>query len=389
MTGDRSSPERLLRELGNSPVPVATRTQLGGRRERVIKAMDRAFVAELAQRSMGRRIAAISMAAAILVLIGAGWLWATWPGNRQAVSVAGVIQGLQGTVDVTRSGIRRTLASTDSTALVRSDRVRTGETAVARVTLPSGAAVQIDPLSDVGFEGEPSASDFLHGERADLVLGRVDVQVPHLKRGMTFSVQTPNALVVVHGTHFSVEVLRPARDVVTNVDVTEGIVSVRYGGREIFLPAPARWSSASLNAALPEAEAQPDKMPKRVAPLPPSPTSTSVPVAQHAHVTRPATQPSAPLPEPISTSADLPAASVTEQVAPPPPDSNAAERESTLAEQNRLFAAAMSARKDGDDANTIMYLDALITRFPDSPLAQDARVERFRAQKRIENALPR
>jgi hypothetical protein len=56
---------------------------------------------------------------------------------------------------------------------------------------------------------------------------------------------------------------------------------------------------------------------------------------------------------------------------------------SSLAEENRLMLAALSAGRAGDDARAVRLLTELLTRHPTSPLAQNATVERFRALKRI------
>jgi hypothetical protein len=54
-------------------------------------------------------------------------------------------------------------------------------------------------------------------------------------------------------------------------------------------------------------------------------------------------------------------------------------KETDLGGQNSAFAAAMRARKEGDDARAARILDDFIAHYPESPLAEDAHVERFRA----------
>jgi hypothetical protein len=49
-----------------------------------------------------------------------------------------------------------------------------------------------------------------------------------------------------------------------------------------------------------------------------------------------------------------------------------------LATENRLFAEAMDARRTGDGRRAVRALEALVARYPRSPLAQDAEVEQFR-----------
>src|SRR5581483_5654797 len=57
---------------------------------------------------------------------------------------------------------------------------------------------------------------------------------------------------------------------------------------------------------------------------------------------------------------------------------NRAVRPGTLAEENSLFQTAVDARNHGDDRSEAEHLGALLNRFPGSPLAGEARVERMR-----------
>jgi hypothetical protein len=66
-----------------------------------------------------------------------------------------------------------------------------------------------------------------------------------------------------------------------------------------------------------------------------------------------------------------------------PPSATLPEESSSLADENRLMLAAMSAGRAGDDAGAVRLLTELLTRHPTSPLAQNATVERFRALKRL------
>ena len=56
---------------------------------------------------------------------------------------------------------------------------------------------------------------------------------------------------------------------------------------------------------------------------------------------------------------------------------------STLADQNRLLGAALEARKRNDDGKAIVFLNELLRKYPSSPLAQEARVERLRCLERL------
>jgi outer membrane protein assembly factor BamD (BamD/ComL family) len=52
----------------------------------------------------------------------------------------------------------------------------------------------------------------------------------------------------------------------------------------------------------------------------------------------------------------------------------------TLSEENRLFRAALSARNAGSHGRCVGLLSELITKFPSSPLRQEAIVAQFRCQ---------
>jgi hypothetical protein len=68
-----------------------------------------------------------------------------------------------------------------------------------------------------------------------------------------------------------------------------------------------------------------------------------------------------------------PAVPTTGDEGAPPPAA-----QSTLAEQNDLFAAALAARRRGDLAEAMRWLDQLIRLHPRGQLADQARAERGR-----------
>jgi outer membrane protein assembly factor BamD (BamD/ComL family) len=56
---------------------------------------------------------------------------------------------------------------------------------------------------------------------------------------------------------------------------------------------------------------------------------------------------------------------------------------STLAEENGLLRRALSSSRSGDDELAVNLHDSLIARYPRSPLAQNAELERLRALSRL------
>jgi hypothetical protein len=190
-------------------------------------------------------------------------------------------------------------------------------------------------------------------QRLRLRRGRLDLRVPKLEPGRAVVVETPDAEVRVIGTHFTVEIVPRAgtSGSITRVAVMVGIVQVRQATSVRLLHPGERWSSspepiegARLGSSENSDEAKPD---------------VAGPVNPAAQAAAGVQAPSAPE-----------SAKAT---------SNAAE----LAEQNRLLQAAVEARNQGNDALVVRRTDELFRQYPRSPLAESARVERFRALRRL------
>jgi hypothetical protein len=213
--------------------------------------------------------------------------------------------------------------------------------------LPSGVVVTMKRDTRFHVSDAPVLSD----AREEVVVesGWVQAEVPKLAAGHVFAVRTPDALVTVHGTLFSVEVTNagPTATTVTKVAVTHGVVSVLHGDREVLLYAGMEWSSSG-------------ELPASVAPSAISPPSRAS-VDQRRHGAPTATR-------------EVSAAPATRQVGTTP---KAETRD--LGNQNALFSEAKLARVRGDDARAVSLLNELVQRYPTSPLAEDARVETFRA----------
>jgi hypothetical protein len=173
-------------------------------------------------------------------------------------------------------------------------------------------------------------------QRFDVDSGTLEAEVAKVPLGGRFVIATGDAEVEVKGTRFEVAVVPSpstcAPFVRTQVTVQEGVVAVRFGGGEVRLAAGSVWPAC------------------------PPPASAVPSPRHHVHAPRAA---GAPLPDtgaPAATPADP----------------------STLAEQNDLFAAALSARQRGDHAEAIHRLDRLIARYPNGQLTDSARAERRR-----------
>ncbi len=345
MSADRSSKidatARALRGLAAMPVPVEEPMRLEARRERLVRDLGQ-FAADTfatrAQRSVRAFRTAVAAAIVIAVLLGIGignWRAKQWASTHAVPTLL----AKEGDVRVARQGRADIAAGGTPLELAIHDRVETAD-GRAEVSLVSGAVVELGPMSDLGLGTATRRDDRLE-EQIVLIAGKIGVHVPKLGPRSSLQVATPNALVTVHGTVFSVDV-RPdwSGERVTMVSVTEGLVSVKSGDREIFLGPGTNWSSVPpLNIA-------------------PSPSDSS----GNANASPSASDPS------------------SGSLSPSAPGVGGA---STLAEENRLFRGAIAARRAGDPRRAVELVDRLLAKYPTSPLASEAKAERARAASEL------
>jgi len=217
---------------------------------------------------------------------------------------------------------------------------------LGRLSTPhtSGARFVTDSGVDLGFGADSTADLSFTQARQQIALnrGRVELSVPKLKAGTSLSVATPDAVVTVHGTRFSVEVM-PER---TCVRVSEGVVSVVRGDARELL---TRGQSSGCAPA--------DRL-------------ASGSAARLA---------SAPASELL---ADKPAAGDPSESRSKPKSALG-----TLDQENRLFQSALRAEQSGDRAEALALATKLLARYPSSVMAPDAR--RIIARVRQQTSLPR
>ena len=323
----------VLRRMGELSVP-SDLADNSSRQYRVAATVD-AHLEQLSRkharaRSWRRLAAALSVAAmAALGLTAARRL--SSPATSAPASAEVVLKTLQGNVAVAREG-QLTDAGQGSVPLAAADEVRTGQSSRAQALLKNGAVAIVEESSVLVLGSWQNKEEELTLRR-----GKVQLSVPHLALGGAFAVRTPDALVTVHGTEFSVAVDEEGGHTVTNVAVTRGAVWVEHASHTVVLTAGGSWSS--------------DTQPLSVE------TATSAP------------------PPPAATPAPN----------PPRAPSNAGEitERSTLAEENRAYLSAMTAARVGDDRRAVRELEALLEQHPGSPLAQSAEADRFRALSRM------
>jgi hypothetical protein len=198
-----------------------------------------------------------------------------------------------------------------------------------------------------------------HHEELALAQGSVSLVVPKLGAGVTFSVQTPDAKVTVHGTVFSVTVSGHGATSQTCVQVSAGLVSVERAGTLTLV----KGGETSNCAASP------------------APT-TALPVAVPAAVTGAEVLPLLPTEPTRPSSSARDASPASGPIAASPVVGRTAD--ASLVAQNGLLAAALQAERAGRYLEAQRELEALLERYPRSALRPDAE----RSLERVKHKLP-
>jgi hypothetical protein len=309
-------------------------------------------------------------------------------GPVQPDAVKGTIEELAGHVDIVHA--EGTIsAATRASALKPSDEVVTRTNGRGNIVLAGGARVELAENSRVRLQAASSPAPPMES-RFTLLEGRVDVHVPHLDRGSSFAVLTPQAEVVVHGTVFSVEVLEPGGDLAeTCVSVREGLVGVRSLGSETLLRPGMHWSSlangsrCAVDRIPPGVPSAPARNSEAKLPDDSSETRSSFGASASRRKMRP---PSARGAAPSLADANI---GVEKAFGPKDAVSTAPSAPvNALAAQNRLFQAALVARQKGDERDAVRLFDELLHRYPSGALASEANEQRRRAQEHLQKVEP-
>jgi hypothetical protein len=334
---------RVLESMGKGAVPVEDAERAAARRERVVSALGNHIIAVHERRSR-RFAAAVFLGVAAAAAVGVGFLGLEQLRSNEpsaAIAVANISAG------EVRGVVGRALSmgpGAQGVPVEAGARLKGGE----QLETFDGGALELSVDNGNVRLGALSKLEVLSPSRAErrlrLGVGSVDVDVPHLGRtSERFVVETPSVDVVVVGTAFSVDVGgSAARE--TKVNVRRGTVWIlSHGERLAVLKAGDVWSSERN------------------------------PVAESPAANAPALDgaPTAAVKAPHVAQARPTEGAAREAVAP-----------GSLAEENRLFEAALAARNGGDDGRAADAFGALLSRYPRSVLAEQALAERFRALSR-------
>lgn len=326
---DERVAKQLLSELSQRPVALATSSERDLLRARLLPAL-RQRVQQVpgrrAQSRARRQRTLWGFAAAAVLVAGAGVF--AWPGEAASLLV---LQPRGNAVEWLDHGRHRTVTASESIA-ARGE-LDTRENAA--LTTAEGVRVELSAQTRVGLDELNAGS----GWRLRLHRGQVACEVPKLTGKKSFSVVTPDAEVIVHGTRFTV-----ATDGATCVRVSEGRVEVRSNGAQTFLTPGQQWGCVEA-PKLGVVEAGP------VENAPPT-TGTSVATAPRLGRRGPSAR----------AEADKSAHAL----------STTSGGGSTLALESELVARALSAERRGEVNTARELYRQFLERYPQSPMAPEA-----------------
>lgn len=306
-------------------------------RERGIATVERAMRAR-ARRQLWLRGTSIVAAAACLVLVGKlAFEHAKRDRALVAINVSPAGRGA-----ALRSGTSQEVLATKH-ELAAGQRIETPADGGASLELSTGTSMQIAGSTSFRVDSQGAV------QRFSLQRGELRAHVAKLTSGQRFVVATPDSEVEVRGTRFRVTVLEQPEtcggDARTRLEVTEGIVELRHAGVAIAVRAGEVWPvecRPQLGAA--------------------SAPSSSVPAPERVARGR----------------VDQAAGARAATFAAPESSTSVTERDSLLTQPNDLFAHGLSLARTGDTNGALRAYQEVVSRFPRSPLAENAMVQRMR-----------
>lgn len=312
-------------------------------RERSVATIERAVRTRARRRTLWLASASVAVAAAALVALVSGSRDDAAPG-QVSISVATSGRGAA----VRASGAAQRIST--GAELFAGQRLETPADGGASLRLSTGTEMTLSGSTSFRVDSQGKS------ERFSLERGELVAHVAKLDRGSRFVVDTPDAQIEVRGTRFRLRVLDTAEacgsGTRTRLSVTEGLVEVRAAaGPSQRVAAGEHW-------------------PVDCAPRPERPLLTPPSVSSAA--------PDASAPSPRHVRGAAQPASRAASPPSPPPSAPWDDPSALLAAQNDLFARGVAMRRQGDATGALRAFHELIRRFPSSPLAENAMVERLR-----------
>jgi hypothetical protein len=330
MTDDATRAQRLLAPLRERPHSVdAARTE--AQRARIVPRLQYHLVTLNDRRRRARRFrfAALGIAAALASVGAVAYFGSPRPVPAIVAQRAPEIRAVEGHLVHEVSGLEHTVLPGDRLVMPVAGELRTDETSGASLETEAGLRLDLDTSSEMSLS-ELAGHGSEH--RVELRVGQLACAVPKLEAGSSFSVVTPNARVVVHGTKFTVRVDSSEAGVTrTCVRVREGLVAVHHATGRAMLHAGEAWGC-------------PESAPVAVAAVPTVDPAPKVDTREHG-LRRPAPHRETPKPA----------------------------REGTLAQETELLQSALAAERGGRRDAAIAALTRLLSTYPESPLLPEAR----------------
>ena len=245
------------------------------------------------------------------------------------VTTAITLQDVTGTASRWEAGRRiPLLAEKEPQVVPSSSELVTEARSNLRVRSSSGLDIALFENSRLSLAGLGQAATSV-----SLLSGSIRCEVPHLLEGQHFSVQTPEGNVIVRGTVFSVFVSAFAEGARTCVKVEQGEVLMKTATSASRVGAGQSWGCGRE------------------------------------------TKPVVSAPEAPAPSAKPPKGGLRVSQDHPPTG--------TLDEENRLFQSGLAAERRAELAAAQAAFDELLTKYPASPVAGEARAARARVVKEL------
>lgn len=367
----REEVQKSLARWGTLPVPVAPSDVLDQRQKRGLATL-RASIGSAKRESQARRMRFFMGAVAAVALAvwgGAHVLSSTSAAGGLPFASAGPQAFVDGPCEVSQ-GQAGWVRSVPGRAVSTGDRVR-ALTEPVSVRLDRITSAHVAPTAVLGITALAERRQELR-----LLSGTAEFEVDP-KRAAEVVVRTESARILVTGTAFSVTAGGAGSGAWSEVVVTRGRVEIASRGETFVLDAGEAWSSRDGESELPSTG---DTLGTKGPRMHPSTPSEGSDVRAEVSAASPAER---DLTGRSSREGRSGAAAASGEELDHA-DGRSAERTpgeaatTTLSEENRLLRAALSARNSGNDTRCVALLADLLSRFPGSPLRQEAIVAQFR-----------